>query len=102
MNTHAVTMCDAGRTGAQVIEPDPGGGANWNTNYTYDVMNPLTQVSMPRPTGTQTRTFNYTSGGYVTGYLQSTTNPENGRVNYTYTTDSMERERGYLRDGPLA
>jgi len=27
------------------------------TNYTYDLLNNLTQVSMPRPTGTQTRTF---------------------------------------------
>jgi YD repeat-containing protein len=37
---------------------------------------------MPRPTGTQTRTFNYNN----TAYLQSATNPENGTVTYTYNS----------------
>ena len=36
---------------------------------------------MPRPTGTQTRTFVYNGP-----YLQSATNPENGTVNYTYNS----------------
>jgi hypothetical protein len=36
---------------------------------------------MPRPTGTQTRSFTY-SGNYLT----SATNPENGTVNYTYNS----------------
>jgi YD repeat-containing protein len=57
------------------------------TTYTYDVMNHLIGVSMPRrmPGGnvvTQTRTFNY--GG---SYLLSSTNPENGTVTYGYNTD---------------
>src|SRR2546425_12389030 len=32
----------------QVIEPNPAGGANLITTYTYDLLNHLTQVSMPR------------------------------------------------------
>ena len=40
---------------------------------------------MPRPTGTQTRTFNYAPPGSTPGaFLLSATNPENGTVNYTY------------------
>ena len=54
-----------------------------NTYYTYDLLNHVTQVSMPRSTGTQTRTFTYNN----TAYLQSATNPENGTVNYTYNAD---------------
>jgi YD repeat-containing protein len=40
---------------------------------------------MPRPTGTQTRTFNY--GNPPGGQLLSATNPENGTVTYTYNSD---------------
>jgi len=43
---------------ATVIE-DPYGAA-LTTTYTYNALNQLTQVSMPRSTGTQTRTFAYT------------------------------------------
>jgi YD repeat-containing protein len=57
-------------------------GPDLNTYYTYDLLNNVTQVTMPRATGTQTRTFNYNN----TAYLQSATNPENGTVTYTYTT----------------
>jgi YD repeat-containing protein len=48
-------------------------------------MNHVTQVTMPRSTGTQTRTFNYNN----TAFLQSATNPENGTVTYTYTANGM-------------
>ena len=51
------------------------------TTYTYDLLNNLSQVSMPRPTGTQTRTFVYSGP-----YLMSATNPENGTVSYTYNS----------------
>jgi YD repeat-containing protein len=51
------------------------------TTYTYDLLNNLSQVSMPRPTGTQTRTFVYNGP-----YLMSATNPENGTVSYTYNS----------------
>jgi len=60
-------------------EPDPAGGANLVTNYTYNQANQLTGVSMPRSTGTQSRTFAWTGSD-----LTSATNPENGTVTYTY------------------
>ncbi len=45
----------------QVQEPDPTLGTV-STNYTYDILNHLIQVSMPRGANTQTRTFNYLTG----------------------------------------
>jgi len=58
------------------------------TSYTYDQVNHLTQVAMPRNTAngmkTQTRTFVYDS---TTQRLTSATNPENGTVSYTYNAD---------------
>ena len=65
-----------------VNEPNPAGGANYVTTYTYDLSNHLTGVSMTRGTVTQTRSFNYGNGGY----LLSATNPENGTVTYTYNS----------------
>jgi YD repeat-containing protein len=65
----------------QVTEPNPAGGSNFVTTYTYDVLGHVLIVNMPRPTGTQTRSFTY-SGNYLT----SATNPENGTVNYTYNS----------------
>jgi RHS repeat-associated protein len=63
------------------------GGGTLTTSYTYDLLNHVTQVTMPRSTGMQTRTFNYNFGTTVTAFLQSATNPENGTVNYTYNGD---------------
>jgi YD repeat-containing protein len=66
------------------------------TTYTYDQLNHLTQVAMPRNTSnglvTQTRTFVYASTTYSTLtlpalWLTSATNPENGTVSYTYNVD---------------
>jgi YD repeat-containing protein len=54
------------------------------TNYTYNLRNQLTLVSMPRGATTQTRTFNY---DLTTGRLSSAANPENGTVSYTYNAD---------------
>lgn len=65
------------------------GGTPYVTNYTYDVLNHLIGVSMPRSSGTQTRTFVYNSGTTVGGMLLSATNPENGTVTYTYNTNHM-------------
>ena len=67
----------------QVTEPDPSLG-NVQTNYTYNVRDQLTLVSMPRGSTTQTRTFNY---DLATGRLSSATNPENGTVSYVYNAD---------------
>jgi len=62
-----------------VTEPDPNGGSNLATNYTYNAADQLTQVSMPRSSGTQIRTFAWSGTDLV-----SATNPENGTVTYTY------------------
>ena len=44
-----------------VTEPNPAGGADFTTSYTYDVLNQLVRVEMPRPynggTYTQVRSF---------------------------------------------
>jgi hypothetical protein len=45
----------------QVQEPDPALGTV-STHYSYDMLNHLTQVSMPRGSNTQTRSFNYITG----------------------------------------
>jgi RHS repeat-associated protein len=84
-----------------VTEPNPAGGANWTTTYTYNALNQLTQVSMTRPQGTQTRTFSYTGTD-----LTSETNPENGTVTGTYDnahnlmskTDAIGQKTVYTRD----
>lgn len=52
-----------------------------STDYTYNLLDQLTTVTMTRPTGTQTRTFVYDP---VTRRLTSASNPENGTVTYTY------------------
>jgi RHS repeat-associated protein len=89
----------------RVIEPNPAGGADWITNYTYDALGHLTGVSMPRSNGTgsytQTRSFVYTGND-----LTSATNPENGTVTYQYDgshrvtkrTDAKGQETRYTYD----
>lgn len=77
-----------------VQETDPALGTVL-TSYTYDVLNHLIEVSMSRgSTGTQTRTFNYNNQTspttVVTGFLQTTTNPENGTVTYSYNPPTNE------------
>ena len=84
-----------------VTEPNPAGGANWTTSYTYSALNQLTHVTMPRPQGTQTRTFAYTGAD-----MTSATNPENGTVTYTYDnahhvltrTDALGQQTQYAYD----
>src|SRR5712692_9842871 len=71
----------------KVQEPDPSLGTV-STNYTYDILNHLIQVSMPRGANTQTRTFNYNPSTTTVGIdLLSATNPENGTITYTYNSD---------------
>ena len=69
-----------------VVEPDPANqpGGTLSTSYTYDWMNHVVGVSMPRGSTTQTRTFVYDNAGRLT----SATNPENGTVSYVYNTDN--------------
>ncbi len=66
-----------------VTEPNPAGG-NLLTNYTYDWMQALTGVSMPRGSATQTRSFVHDDQGHLT----SATNPESGTVAYYYNADN--------------
>ncbi|MBS1860014.1 MAG: RHS repeat protein, partial [Acidobacteria bacterium] len=85
----------------RVIEPDPAGGSDLVTNYTYSVLGQLIGVSMPRNGVTQTRTFVYTGSD-----LTSATNPENGTVTYQYDgshhvtkrTDAKGQETRYGYD----
>jgi RHS repeat-associated protein len=66
-----------------VTEPNPAGGADWTTSYTYDILGNLTRVEMPRPynggTYTQVRTFTYNGTR-----LATETNPETGTITYGY------------------
>ena len=104
-NSKTFTM-DAFGNLVTVQEYDPTLASTVTTSYTYDVLNHLTGVSMPRGTyGTQTRTFNYNNGTTVTGFLQSATNPENGTVTYTYgngllltKTDAKNQKLMYAYD----
>jgi RHS repeat-associated protein len=91
----------------KVVETDPTLG-QVSSNYTYDILNHLTQVSMPRGSNTQTRTFNYIPSGTnsVGAFLLSAINPENGTVNYTYSngllvtkTDAKGQVFSYSYDG---
>jgi YD repeat-containing protein len=68
----------------KVTEPKPGSttGETWLTDYTYNSLDQLTQVSQMRGAAMQTRTFGYTSGR-----LTSTTNPENGTTTFDYNSD---------------
>jgi YD repeat-containing protein len=85
----------------RVIEPNPAGGADLITNYTYNALGQMTQVSMPRSNGTQTRTFNYSGTDLI-----SATNPENGTVSYQYDaghrvtqrTDAKGQQTRYVYD----
>ncbi len=61
------------------VYEDPS-GLNYQTSYSYDVLNELTTVSQ----GAQTRTFVYDSLKRLT----SATNPESGTVSYTYDNNS--------------
>ena len=67
----------------QVTEPAPEGGQH-QTYYTYDLLNHLTQVTMPRGAVAQTRSFNYEAG---THRMLSATHPESGTTTYAYNAD---------------
>lgn len=78
------TLSDVQGNTVQVNEPDPSGNSSaLLTYYTYDVMEHLTQVQMPRGGTTQTRTFQYDAGTHL---LASETHPETGTTTYGYYT----------------
>ena len=70
-------------TGAvPLINQTPG----YYTNYTYDWIDHLIRVSMPRPAATPRRAPSSTTPDTTLGgHLQSAANPENGTVTYTYS-----------------
>jgi len=74
----------------RVDEPDATGSLGTTTspmqptNYTYDALANLTQVVQASQTGSQMRTFLYSSLGRLT----SVTNPESGTVTYQYDNNS--------------
>ncbi len=84
----------------QVTEPNPAGGTLL-TSYAYGLLGHLKTVTMPRSTGTQTRSFAYSGN-----LLMSATNPENGTVSYTYNaynkvatrTDAKGQATAYTYD----
>src|SRR5262245_65222502 len=62
----------------KVTEQNPANGnLEWETSYSYDVLNNLTQVNQ----GGQLRTFTYDAKSRV---VRETT-PEAGRIDYEYT-----------------
>ena len=71
-----------------VTEPNPAGGADWTTSYTYNFLNQLTQVSMPRSGYTQIRTFTWSGSN-----LASETTPEAGTVTYQYDASHHVTQR---------
>ena len=74
----------------QVTEPNPAGGSNLVTTYTYDMFNHLTQVQMTRGTTAQTRSWTYTYTS--TGLTLAVTTPESGTVTYTYVNGLLTRK----------
>jgi RHS repeat-associated protein len=93
----------------QVEEPKPAAdtvhAGNYFTYYSYDVLNHLIQVRMPRRDVTQTRSFYY--GNPPGAHLLSATNPENGTVTYSYDAnhrlssriDAKNQKTAYSYDG---
>ena len=80
-----ITRKDALGRVISVIEPDAGSGTD-ETDYTYNVLDKLAVVTQ----GSQVRTFNYDSFGY----LRSETNPEKGPTTYsTYDASGNLRSK---------
>jgi YD repeat-containing protein len=66
---------------SKTIEPNPAGGANLETTFSYNLVGQRTQVQMTRGSVTQTRTWNYSP---TTLLLMSETQPESGTTSYYY------------------
>ncbi|MCW5983292.1 MAG: hypothetical protein KIT09_34695 [Bryobacteraceae bacterium] len=69
----------------KATEPNPAGGADWETTYAYNAAGQLEQASMTRGGATQTRTFGYDTSGRVT----SATHPETGAASYAYNAQGL-------------
>jgi YD repeat-containing protein len=83
----------------RVWEPNPAGG-EYVTDYSYNLLGQLTQVTMSRDgisntlpqTVTQTRSFEYDSYGR----LKATVFPETGRTEYTYVNGRLDTRKNQL------
>jgi RHS repeat-associated protein len=89
---HPGTQPPTPATSQYPLTAAPNGSNTLFTGYSYDQLNHLLQVNMPRSTGTQTRTFSYNS---TTQLLASVTNPENGTIAYAYNPDSTLLTKTY-------
>jgi RHS repeat-associated protein len=73
---------------AAALEPNPAGGSRLETDYQYDALNDLTQVDQwggpANSTGDRQRKFSYDS----LSRLLVATNPETGKIGYTYDANS--------------
>ena len=66
-----------------VLVPNPSGGPDLATSYSYSATGKLLKVSMPRPEGEQRRSFAYDSDGrFISGQL-----PESGPESNSYNLD---------------
>jgi RHS repeat-associated protein len=66
---------------SKTIEPNPAGGANLETTFSYNLVGQRAQVQMTRGSVTQTRTWNFSP---TTLLLMSETQPESGTTSYYY------------------
>ncbi len=98
-NTVLVTEPDPGsqasstRCDTRPLPPIAGGTGALQTCYTYDTLEHLTNVTMPRSTATQTRPFTFDP---ATQALASEKNPETGLSCYFYKADSSGRGHSLL------
>ena len=72
-------MKDAMGNLVTVWEPNPAGGGDLDSTYSYDAFDRLTSVSKLRGSTVQTRTFNYGVQG-----LNSKIEPETGSTTFVY------------------
>ncbi|MBL8216937.1 MAG: RHS repeat protein [Bryobacterales bacterium] len=70
----------------KTIEPNPDGGADYETPYSYQVSGALSQVSITRAGVTQVRSWSYNA---TTPRLESETHPDTGTTMYTYNADGI-------------
>jgi hypothetical protein len=77
-------MSSATVSAIEILPTGGSGGTPFETRYTYNLNNQVTNVSMPRGGTEQTRTFNYNA---ITQRLESVTNPETGTTIFNYGGD---------------
>jgi YD repeat-containing protein len=74
----------------KTIEPNPAGGANFETTFSYNMVGKRTQLQMTRGAVTQTRSWTYNYGVQ----LASETHPESGTTTYGYNSAGLPLNKG--------